>query len=249
MDIQHRGGPHTAEAYKGIPVHAAPGVHQAVTDLLKARLPAGSRVADLGAGQGALSQRLADAGFDVTAIDVSSSDWMAAGVTCRVCNLDGDWQDVCALGPFDAIAAVEVIEHLENPRDFMRKIAALASSKPMLLAVTTPNPLDTFSAITVFTRGAFNWFSPAHYSGGGHISILPFWLIDKHLEYLGQAPCTWSFHSPFRHRNALGRVAYAGVAAARRLMSKGGSHNHFEGETAIGIVELQPRASGAVRPL
>jgi hypothetical protein len=238
LDIKHRGGSTTTEMYKGIPVHAAPGVHAAAVDLVRAYVGEGARVADLGAGQGALSQRLHDAGFAVTAIDVSNSDWKSQDVACTVCDLDGDWSDVKALGTFDAVVAVEVIEHLENPRDFLRRILSLQTGGKMVLVVSTPNPLDTFSAITLFTRGTFNWFSPSHYAGGGHISILPFWLIDKHLEFLGQAKCTWSFHSPFRHKSFLGRKAYAVISLLRRLCAKSAGRNHFDGETALGVVVI-----------
>lgn len=238
MDIQHRGGMTTAEMYKGIPVHASVGVHEAAVDLLRSRVGAGARVADLGAGNGALSQRLHDAGFAVTAIDVSDNGWMATDVGVTVCDLDGGWLDVREQGPFDAILSIEVIEHLENPREFLRKIVKLAAGRETVLIVSTPNPIDTFSCITMFRRGTFNWFSPAHYSSGGHISILPFWLIDKHLQFLAQPPCTWSFHAAFRHPSAIQRAVYSAIARLRRLASKGAEKNHFDGETALGVVSL-----------
>lgn len=239
IQIRHRGGATTAENYKGIPVHAARGVHAAAVELIRSRVPPGSRVADLGAGQGALAQRLHDAGFAVTAIDVSDRDWLAKDVICNVCNLDGDWNDVRSLGPFDAIVAVEVIEHLENPRDFLRKVASITGAPDVVFVVSTPNPLDTFSAITLFTRGTFNWFSPAHYAGGGHISILPYWLIDKHLEYIGQKACAWSFHSHFRHPSFAGRFIYTALSLLRRVLRKGACHNFFDGETALGVTVLR----------
>src|SRR5580765_3401669 len=155
-DTKHRGGTNTTETYRGIPVHAAPGVHQAVVDALRAKLPRGAHVADIGAGQGALAQRLFDAGFVVSAFELTDEGWMAPDVRCVVVDLDREWSSLASTGPFDAVVSVEVIEHLENPRDFLRRIVALAKGGPMTVVITTPNPCDTFSALTLFRRGYFN---------------------------------------------------------------------------------------------
>jgi hypothetical protein len=184
-------------------------------------------------------------GYDVVAVDLSDQDWAATDVTCNVVDLGASWERIRALGPFDAICAVEVIEHLENPRDFLRRLIALPLSKDAAVVVTTPNPLDTFSCIALFTRGWFNWFSPMHYDGGGHISILPFWMIDRHLEYLGQAPCDWRYVSGFRHRSALGRALYSLIKALRGVLSKSGDRKYFDGETAIGTFRVSsPKPDG-----
>jgi hypothetical protein len=237
--IKHRSDTQTDQNYKGIPVHAANGVHQVVSELLCARLTPGSKVADIGAGHGALSARLHDAGFDVRAFDLNCKDWLAKDVACHECDINDSLEALAEYGPYQAICAIEVIEHLENPRRFLRDLIELSRTEGTWLVISTPNPLDTFSCIAMFTRGIFNWFSPQHYSGGGHISILPHWLIDEHLKYLGVVNRQWRFLSPFRHPSPWKRLIYQGLSWLRRLVSKGGTEPFFEGETALVILRLE----------
>ena len=107
-------------------------------------------MADIGAGQGALSQRLHDAGFNVTAFDLSSEGWRSRDVVCRECDFNGSLEQIGQHGPFAALCAIEVIEHLENPRAFLRQLIELGRVSHAWLIISTPNPLDTFSAITVY---------------------------------------------------------------------------------------------------
>ena len=167
--IKHRNDAQTDQCYKGIPFHAASGVHEVVTELLRERLTRGAKIADIGAGHGALSARLHDAGFEVTAFDLDCKDWLAKNVICHECDMNDSLELLAAYGPYKAICAIEVIEHLENPRRFLRDLIELCHVEGTWIVISTPNPLDTFSCIAMFTRGIFNWFSPQHYCGGGHI--------------------------------------------------------------------------------
>jgi len=75
-------------------------------------------------------------------------------------DLDGDqW-------PFEAsadvVAAIETIEHLENPWAFVRRLASIA--KPgALVIVTTPNQLSALSLLTLLVKRRFSAFQDAHY--------------------------------------------------------------------------------------
>src|SRR5512135_2716132 len=94
------------------------------------------RALDLGAGQGALSHALKLRGCDVTAADVNTSQFKAEGVPCA--RLDLNRPLPFADRDFDLVMAVEVLEHLESPRAFLREIHRVL--RPGGLAViTTPN--------------------------------------------------------------------------------------------------------------
>lgn len=236
--VRHRGGEQTASSYRGIPVHASPNVHEAVLEVLRGKLPPGSAIADIGAGQGALSQRLHDAGFHAVAFDLNCEDWKATDVQCLNCDFNQDIGQILARGPFQAICAIDVIEHLENPRGFLRNLIEIGRVSHAWLIISTPNPLETFSVISMFTRGIFNWFSPAHYLGGGHISILPYWLIDEHLKYLGVNGQRWFFLAPYRHPSPIKRIAYEMVQWLRRRLSRSGPQPFCDGDTALMVVRL-----------
>jgi SAM-dependent methyltransferase len=65
-------------------------------------------------------------------------------------------------GSADAVVSIETIEHLENPRGFMRELSRIA--KPGgLVAVTTPNQLSLLSKLGLVLKNEF----PAFQKGPG----------------------------------------------------------------------------------
>ena len=62
----------------------------------------------------------------------------------------------------DLVAAVETIEHLENPWAFVRQLAALAAPGGWVI-VTTPNQLSLLSVLTLVLKRRFSAFQDAHY--------------------------------------------------------------------------------------
>jgi len=69
----------------------------------------------------------------------------------------------------DAVVAIETIEHLENPRAFMRELARLAKSGG-LVVVTTPNQLSFLSLLTLVVKKRFSAFQDVHYPA--HLTAL-----------------------------------------------------------------------------
>jgi SAM-dependent methyltransferase len=65
-------------------------------------------------------------------------------------------------GVADATAAVEVIEHLENPRAFMRELARVTKPRGWVV-VTTPNQLSALSLLTLVAKGRFSAFQEGDY--------------------------------------------------------------------------------------
>lgn len=235
----HRGD-NSAESYKGIKIHAAPGVHEKVLEKVRQNLKEKEVVVDLGAGDGALSLRLKDAGLDVLSVDLDATSLKKLGLNWIEKDLDDISSMLNDVQNLKAVCAVELIEHLENPRKFIRDIIPHVKANNGIFIITTPNPLDNFSAISVFTRGIFNWFGPQHYFGGGHISILPYWLISYHLIHAGvpEDKISIEFLSPYKHPGAIKGIVYSFIGLLRKIFSKSVNVDYHQGQSALIIVDF-----------
>jgi 2-polyprenyl-3-methyl-5-hydroxy-6-metoxy-1,4-benzoquinol methylase len=144
-------------------------------------------VADLGTGQGALAVELARLGFDVHACDADGETFAADGVP-RICFQTADLN---ARFPFpdehfDIVCAVEIIEHLENPRHFLRECHR--TLKPGgLIVVTTPNVLNIASLLTLLFHGCLVYFSQKEYHSNHHITPLRLQDVENICSEIGLA--------------------------------------------------------------
>jgi 2-polyprenyl-3-methyl-5-hydroxy-6-metoxy-1,4-benzoquinol methylase len=173
-------------AYKAIPIHAASNVHEESLDMLQQYVGVGQKVLDLGAGSGAFSLRLHDSGYMPVATELDVSDWKVAEVDVIELDLNTWFSESQLLknSTFDAVTAIEVIEHLENPSAFMREAKKLLKPHGVLL-ISTPNVVDLASRLKFVRQGEMRFFTKNLVVNGGHISILPYWLIEELLEKLG----------------------------------------------------------------
>jgi 2-polyprenyl-3-methyl-5-hydroxy-6-metoxy-1,4-benzoquinol methylase len=117
-------------------VRALPGTHEQVVEIARRYAAPGARVLDLGAGSGALAERLQAAGFQVTAADLENYFELPSEFVQL--NFDDPQFDRNLTERFEVIASVEVIEHLENPAAFLRSIQRLLKEKGIAI-LTTPN--------------------------------------------------------------------------------------------------------------
>jgi SAM-dependent methyltransferase len=156
-------------------------VHITVFDLVKKYLPQKSRVIDLGAGQGAFSKRLKEAGYDVLAVDGNSADWHLPEVEFQTVDLDLEFAPLIDRKEFDAVVAIEIIEHLENPFSFVRQCARLLK-KNGLLFITTPNVEAINSRIMFLFKGRLNYFDENATLRPAHITPVFDWKLDMALE-------------------------------------------------------------------
>ena len=155
--------------YKGFRVHALEGLHLFVADYVKRAVPAGGALLDVAAGSGAMSLRLLDAGYRVTAIDIVAEGFqLGERVPFHCADLNAPFArklNSC----FDGIIAAEIIEHLENPRHFLRECFNLLSPGGKLL-LTTPNLESPVSKAMFVRYGTSQWFSDRDYECEGHIT-------------------------------------------------------------------------------
>ena len=184
--------------YKGLRIHAIDGLHDFAAEQIVEVLGPGAAVLDLGAGSGAMSARLADLGFAVTAMDVVPENFrLHDSVPFIAANLNEAFADRIDTAP-EGIIALEILEHLENPRHFVRECyRALKPSGYLLLS--TPN-VDSPVSKSLFIRyGRFKYFDDDNYIGDGHILPISQWLLKKALSEAGFA-VRWlgTFGDPYK---------------------------------------------------
>jgi len=104
--------------YKGILIKADLNLHEQIAEqLINLKPPTPKiRVLDLGAGEGALSQRLFDLGYSIVAVDQNQSDFKCNEIPFLKVDFNHE-DEVRELREqqkesFDIVLGVEVIEHL-----------------------------------------------------------------------------------------------------------------------------------------
>jgi 2-polyprenyl-3-methyl-5-hydroxy-6-metoxy-1,4-benzoquinol methylase len=127
------------------------GLHDFVFKLIASSLPTPERALDLGAGPGAMTERLHSLGFDVLAVDRDAAVYQGSQKFFRQDLNDPHFSSSIGPGSFDLIVSVEVIEHVESPINFLRNIGRLLSPGGRAV-ITTPN-VDSLPARLRFLLG------------------------------------------------------------------------------------------------
>lgn len=147
------------------------------------------RVVDLAAGRGELTEKLRGHGHDVVAVE-RYVDQFESPAPLVEADLGGRWpfED----GRFDAAMAVEIIEHVENPRYFLRELARVLGPRGVAI-VSTPNVTSVLSRALYVAVGQMDLFfnhpwrlrDPYSSLVHGHITPLPRWLLEHHAKDAG----------------------------------------------------------------
>lgn len=147
---------------------SADAIYRMVADAIAARHRAGGTLVDVGCGSGRLWP-FVRARFDrYVGIDAVRYDGFPDDGEFVPADLDAPGLEHLA-GTADVVVAAETVEHLENPRAFVRTLVALAKPGGWVM-ITTPNQLSLLSRLTLLTRGEHNAFRDASYPA--HITAL-----------------------------------------------------------------------------
>ncbi|HVZ94377.1 MAG TPA: class I SAM-dependent methyltransferase [Phycisphaerales bacterium] len=138
---------------------AIPGTHDAVMRVLARHLAPSShgRVLDVGAGAGALSLKMHKAGYKVSACDLVPDIFRCVGIECR--EVDAHGVMPFENNQFDAVVAIELVEHLDGHRKLFSEAARVLKPGGFLL-FSTPNILSLKSRIMFLFTGYFYSFPP-----------------------------------------------------------------------------------------
>lgn len=143
-------------------------IYQMVADVLLVGAAGEGVLVDVGCGTGELWRFVDERYARYIGVDAARYEEFPAEAEFHQVDLDtgrAPLPDECA----DVVVSVETIEHLENPRAFMRELVRL--SKPGgRVVVTTPNQLSLLSLLTLVVKKRFSAFQDVHYPA--HLTAL-----------------------------------------------------------------------------
>ncbi len=197
---------------------AIPGTHARVVDLLRTVAAPGPsvRLLDIGAGQGALSGRLRDAGYAVSACDLYPDMFRAEGIECLGVDANGalPYPDES----FDLAIAVEVVEHLEGHRTFYSEARRVLKPGGALV-FTTPNISSFKSRVSFLMTGYFYSFPPLdpelHDPVHQHLASFS---VDRHRFMLGR--CGLRLERLMTDKRQGSSLAWGWMAPLVRLLAR-----------------------------
>jgi 2-polyprenyl-3-methyl-5-hydroxy-6-metoxy-1,4-benzoquinol methylase len=137
---------------------------------LRARHNGGGTLVDIGCGTGSLLPFVCGLYNRYIGVDIVRYDSFPAHAEFVSADLD---HEVIPLpdASAEAVVSVETIEHLENPRAFMRELVRLAAPGA-LVVVSTPNQLSLLSKLCLMLKNQFVAFQAAPGLYPAHITAL-----------------------------------------------------------------------------
>jgi 2-polyprenyl-6-hydroxyphenyl methylase/3-demethylubiquinone-9 3-methyltransferase len=123
----------------------------------------GARVLDVGCGGGLLAEPLARLGATVTAIDAGTENLVAARAHAEASGLEIDYRDVtveslaATAAPFDAVLAMEVVEHVSDLDGFLAACGGLTGGNGVLVLATINRTLRSFLEAKIAAEYLLRW--------------------------------------------------------------------------------------------
>jgi 2-polyprenyl-3-methyl-5-hydroxy-6-metoxy-1,4-benzoquinol methylase len=139
---------------------SADAIYAVVAEALRDRGVRG-RIADIGAGEGRFRAAAPDLCTSYIAVDVLRHAGLPADATFLRADLDREPIPLTD-SAVDAAVAIETVEHLENPRAFVRELVRVVRPGGWI-AVSTPNQLSLLSLASLLLKGQFAAFQDGSY--------------------------------------------------------------------------------------
>jgi 2-polyprenyl-3-methyl-5-hydroxy-6-metoxy-1,4-benzoquinol methylase len=160
------------------------GLHDAALREFKRHIETPINVLDLGAGTGAWAAKLVALGHRVRCVDRNPRDFALESAHCECVDLNDDFSSIIK-DRYSAITSIEVIEHLENPRHFLRECKNLMRDDGILL-LTTPNIENVAGRIRFMFKGNFRMFDKdQRLNDPTHISPIQTYMFEKMADDVG----------------------------------------------------------------
>jgi SAM-dependent methyltransferase len=155
--------------YNGLIMRCAPGTHEAAMDLLQKHVIDRPAVLDLASGSGAFLARLKDHGFaDLDAVEIDRAAFQFPGVEPRHVDLNAPFSEAVPRR-YGVVSALEIMEHLDCPRHFLRQARSLLTPGGHLL-ISTPNIANWTGRLRFLLSGEHRQFQSHDYNYQRHIS-------------------------------------------------------------------------------
>ena len=135
-------------------------IYAAAASALRRRHARG-RVVDVGCGTGRLRSFLGDMIESYVGVDAIQYEGLPTGIAFMRADLNRDPIPVPDES-VDLVISIETIEHLENPRAFVRELVRIAKPGGWLV-VTTPNQRSLVSLGALVLKGHFSAFGARNY--------------------------------------------------------------------------------------
>jgi 2-polyprenyl-3-methyl-5-hydroxy-6-metoxy-1,4-benzoquinol methylase len=194
----------------------ASGIYKLVESILSRHRIGGEAILDLGCGVGKLWPIVRKRFKRYIGVDIIRWDELpheAEFVRVNFEKAPFPFADQCA----DAVVALEIIEHLENPRAFVRELTRLTKPDGWVL-VSTPNQLSLLSKVTLLWKNQFNAFQEAPGLYPGHLSAL----LEVDLRRIAKEN---GLHNVEIHYSGVGRIPFTPWKWPRWFSGRGFSDN------------------------
>ncbi|MEY2426903.1 MAG: hypothetical protein QOI61_2475 [Actinomycetota bacterium] len=165
------------------------GTNYEVLDLV----PAGVSCLDIGCGEGGWGAELRQKGVTrLVGVEGDADLARAATEYDHVAVGPIETLDLTALGSFDLVVAADVLEHLTNPWDVLRRLRDCVAPGGQLL-ISVPNARCIEITVPLVVRGRFEYEDGGGLMDRGHLRWFTRKTLAADLVAAGWQPHTWRF--------------------------------------------------------